>query len=168
MGAGTVEPMIVRVGQGFDIHRFEETPTPGRVLVLGGQRFPDERTLVGHSDADVIAHAVIDALLGAAGLGDIGQHFPDTDPKWKDAGSIEILRLVAKMLVDGGWNVGNVDCSVVCERPQLAPARDAMQANLSGAAGAPVTVKGRRAEGLGAIGRSEGIACFASAVVTRG
>ncbi|MBM3730763.1 MAG: 2-C-methyl-D-erythritol 2,4-cyclodiphosphate synthase [Actinobacteria bacterium] len=160
--------MIVRVGQGFDIHRFEETPTPGRVLVLGGQRFPDERTLVGHSDADVIAHAVIDALLGAAGLGDIGQHFPDTDPKWKDAGSIEILRLVAKMLVDGGWNVGNVDCSVVCERPQLAPARDAMQANLSGAAGAPVTVKGRRAEGLGAIGRSEGIACFASAVVTRG
>jgi len=168
MGAGTVEPMIVRVGQGFDIHRFEETPTPGRVLVLGGQRFPDERTLVGHSDADVIAHAVIDALLGAAGLGDIGQHFPDTDPKWKDAGSIEILRLVAKMLVDGGWNIGNVDCSVVCERPQLAPARDAMQANLSGAAGAPVTVKGRRAEGLGAIGRSEGIACFASAVVTRG
>jgi len=168
MGAGTVEPMIVRVGQGFDIHRFEETPTPGRVLVLGGQRFPDERTLVGHSDADVVAHAVIDALLGAAGLGDIGQHFPDTDPKWKDAGSIEILRLVAKMLVDGGWNVGNVDCSVVCERPQLAPARDAMQANLSGAAGAPVTVKGRRAEGLGAIGRSEGIACFASAVVTRG
>jgi len=168
MGAGTVEPMIVRVGQGFDIHRFEETPTPGRVLVLGGQRFPDERTLVGHSDADVTAHAVIDALLGAAGLGDIGQHFPDTDPKWKDAGSIEILRLVAKMLVDGGWNIGNVDCSVVCERPQLAPARDAMQANLSGAAGAPVTVKGRRAEGLGAIGRSEGIACFASAVVTRG
>jgi 2-C-methyl-D-erythritol 2,4-cyclodiphosphate synthase len=167
MGAGTVEQMIVRVGQGFDIHRFEDTPTPGRVLVLGGQKFPGERTLVGHSDADVIAHAVADALLGAAGLGDIGQHFPDTDPKWKGADSIEILRTVASMLANDGWNIGNVDCSVVCERPKLAPARDAMQAALSSAAGAPVTVKGRRAEGLGAIGRSEGIACFASAVVTR-
>lgn len=167
MGAEAVEPMIVRVGQGFDIHRFEDTPTPGRVLVLGGEKFPGERTLVGHSDADVIAHAVADALLGAAGLGDIGQHFPDTDPKWKNADSIEILRAVAKMLANDGWNIGNVDCSVVCERPKLAPARDAMQANLSGAAGAPVTVKGRRAEGLGAIGRGEGIACFGSAVVTR-
>lgn len=159
--------MIVRVGQGFDIHRFEDTPTPGRVLVLGGEKFPGERALVGHSDADVIAHAVADALLGAAGLGDIGRHFPDTDPKWKNADSIEILRAVAKMLADDGWIIGNVDCSVVCERPKLAPKRDAMQANLSGAAGGPVTVKGRRAEGLGAIGRGEGIACFASAVVTR-
>ena len=159
--------MIIRVGQGFDIHRFEETPTPGRVLVLGGQKFPGERTLVGHSDADVIAHAVADALLGAAGLGDIGQHFPDTDEKWKNADSIEILRSVARMLADTGWTIGNVDCSVVCERPKLAPLREAMQRTLSDAAGAPVTVKGRRAEGLGAIGRGEGIACFASAVVTR-
>ena len=159
--------MIIRVGQGFDIHRFEETPTPGRVLVLGGQRFPGERTLVGHSDADVIAHAVADALLGAAGLGDIGQHFPDTDEKWKNADSIEILRSVARMLADTGWTIGNVDCSVVCERPKLAPLREAMQRTLSDAAGAPVSVKGRRAEGLGAIGRGEGIACFASAVVTR-
>lgn len=159
--------MIVRVGQGFDVHRFEETPTSGRVLVLGGQRFPDERTLVGHSDADVIAHAVADALLGAAGLGDIGQHFPDSDPRWENADSIEILRAVATMLTDAGWEIGNVDCSVVCERPKLAPVREAMQDALSRAAGAPVTVKGRRAEGLGAIGRSEGIACFASAVVTR-
>ncbi len=159
--------MIVRVGQGFDIHRFEDTPSPGRVLVLGGQKFPGERTLVGHSDADVIAHAVADALLGAAGLGDIGEHFPDTDPQWKNADSIEILRAVAKMIADEGWTIGNVDCSVVCERPKLAPVRDAMQHTLSSAAGAPVTVKGRRAEGLGALGRSEGIACFASAVVTR-
>jgi 2-C-methyl-D-erythritol 2,4-cyclodiphosphate synthase len=159
--------MIIRVGQGFDIHRFEETPTPGRVLVLGGQQFPGERTLVGHSDADVIAHAVVDALLGATGLGDIGQHFPDTDAKWKNADSIEILREVAKMLTDAGWTIGNVDCSVVCESPKLASKRDAMQALLSNAAGAPVTVKGRRAEGLGAIGRGEGIACFASALVTR-
>ncbi|MBU3704117.1 MAG: 2-C-methyl-D-erythritol 2,4-cyclodiphosphate synthase [Ilumatobacteraceae bacterium] len=159
--------MIIRVGQGFDIHRFEESPTPGRVLVLGGQQFPGERTLAGHSDADVIAHAVADALLGAAGMGDIGQHFPDTDAKWKNADSIEILRAVAGMLTNAGWTIGNVDCSVVCESPKLAPKRDAMQASLSNAAGAPVTVKGRRAEGLGALGRSEGIACFASAVVTR-
>ena len=159
--------MIIRVGQGFDIHRFEETPTPDRVLVLGGQQFPGERTLVGHSDADVIAHAVVDALLGATGLGDIGQHFPDTDAKWKNADSIAILREVAKMLTDAGWTIGNVDCSVVCESPKLASKRDAMQALLSNAAGAPVTVKGRRAEGLGAIGRGEGIACFASALVTR-
>jgi len=159
--------MIIRVGQGFDIHRFEDSPTPGRVLVLGGQQFPGERTLVGHSDADVIAHAVADALLGAAGMGDIGQHFPDTDAKWKNADSIEILRAVAGMLTNAGWTIGNVDCSVVCESPKLAPKRDAMQVSLSNAAGAPVTVKGRRAEGLGALGRSEGIACFASAVVTR-
>ncbi|MBU6242174.1 MAG: 2-C-methyl-D-erythritol 2,4-cyclodiphosphate synthase [Acidobacteria bacterium] len=157
----------MRVGQGFDIHRFEESPTPGRVLVLGGQQFPGERTLAGHSDADVIAHAVADALLGAAGMGDIGQHFPDTDAKWRNADSIEILRAVAGMLTNAGWTIGNVDCSVVCESPKLAPKRDAMQVSLSNAAGAPVTVKGRRAEGLGALGRSEGIACFASAVVTR-
>lgn len=159
--------MIVRVGQGFDIHRFEDVATPGRVLVLGGQTFAGERTLVGHSDADVITHAVADALLGAAAMGDIGQHFPDTDPKWKNADSIEILREVGRMLVDAGWTIGNVDCSVVCERPKLAPMREAMQKALSDAAGAPVTVKGRRAEGLGALGRSEGIACFASAVITR-
>ncbi|MEY2627959.1 MAG: 2-C-methyl-D-erythritol 2,4-cyclodiphosphate synthase [Actinomycetota bacterium] len=159
--------MIIRVGQGFDIHRFEDTPTPGRRLILGGQVFDGERALVGHSDADVVAHAVADALLGAAGLGDIGGHFPDTDPRWKNADSIEILREVAAMLGAEGWSIGNVDCSVVCERPKLAPHREAMQRALSDAAGAPVTVKGRRAEGLGALGRNEGIACFASAVITR-
>ena len=159
--------MIIRVGQGFDIHRFEDTPTPGRRLILGGQVFDGERALVGHSDADVVAHAVADALLGAAGLGDIGGHFPDTDPRWKNADSIEILRAVAAMLGADGWSIGNVDCSVVCERPKLAPHREAMQRALSDAAGAPVTVKGRRAEGLGALGRNEGIACFASAVITR-
>ena len=159
--------MIIRVGQGFDIHRFEDTPTPGRRLILGGQIFDGERALVGHSDADVVAHAVADALLGAAGLGDIGGHFPDTDPRWKNADSIEILRAVAAMLGADGWSIGNVDCSVVCERPKLAPHREAMQRALSDAAGAPVTVKGRRAEGLGALGRNEGIACFASAVITR-
>lgn len=159
--------MIIRVGQGFDIHRFEEVPTPGRRLVLGGQVFEGERALAGHSDADVVAHAVTDALLGAAGMGDIGMQFPDTDPRWKNADSIAMLRTVATMLRDAGWTIGNVDCSVVCERPKLAAAREAMQQTLSEAAGAPVTVKGRRAEGLGAIGRNEGIVCFASSVITR-
>ena len=159
--------MQVRVGQGFDVHRFAGAPEPGRVLVLGGVTFPGEPALVGHSDADVIAHAAADALLGAAGLGDIGQHYPDTDPAWKGADSLRILADVASKVHALGWSIGNVDCSVVCERPKLAPAREAMQRALSEAAGAPVTVKGRRAESLGAIGRGEGIACFASAVVTR-
>ena len=155
-----------RVGQGFDIHRFEETPS-GKKLVLGGVVFDGERALVGHSDADAVAHAVADALLGAAGLGDIGEHFPDTDPRWKGADSIEILRNVSAKLAGEGYRILNVDCSVVCERPKLAPQRAAMQENLSSAAGAPVTVKGRRAEELGALGRAEGIACFAVALISR-
>ena len=156
----------LRVGQGFDIHRFEETPS-GKKLVLGGVVFDGERALVGHSDADAVAHAVADALLGAAGLGDIGEHFPDTDPRWAGADSIEILRNVASMLSDEGYHILNVDCSVVCERPKLAPQRAVMQENLSRATGAPVTVKGRRAEELGALGRAEGIACFAVALISK-
>lgn len=159
--------MQVRVGQGFDVHRFADAPEPGRVLVLGGVAFPGEPTLVGHSDADVIAHAAADALLGAAGLGDIGQHYPDTDPAWKGADSLRILADVASKLAALGWSIGNVDCSVVCESPRIAPVRDEMVRNLTAAAGAPVTVKGRRAEGLGAIGRKEGIMCFASAIITK-
>ena len=155
--------MKVRVGQGFDIHRFSDDPD--RPLVLGGCVFPEEPALHGHSDADAVAHAVADALLGAAGLGDIGQHFPDTDPRWKGADSIALLRHVAGLVADAGWSVGNVDCSVVCEAPKLAPRRDEMQARLSEAVGAPVTVKGRRAEGLGSLGRREGIACWAVAVL---
>ena len=157
----------IRVGQGFDIHRFAEEPVEGRVLILGGVSFPGERVLVGHSDADVIAHAAADALLGAAGLGDIGQHYPDTDPAWKGANSLRILRDVALKVRDAGWRIGNVDCSVVCEQPKIAPVRDEMTRLLSEAAGAPVSVKGRRAEGLGALGRGEGIACFASAVIIK-
>jgi 2-C-methyl-D-erythritol 2,4-cyclodiphosphate synthase len=157
----------IRVGQGFDIHRFAEEPVEGRVLILGGVSFPGERVLVGHSDADVIAHAAADALLGAAGLGDIGQHYPDTDPAWKGANSLRILRDVALKVRDAGWRIGNVDCSVVCEQPKIAPVRDEMVRLLSEAAGAPVSVKGRRAEGLGALGRGEGIACFASAVIIK-
>jgi 2-C-methyl-D-erythritol 2,4-cyclodiphosphate synthase len=154
----------VRVGQGFDIHRFSDDPT--RRLVLGGVVF-EGRGLHGHSDADVIAHAVADALLGAAGLGDIGQHFPDTDPQWKGADSLVLLAQTGTLVRADGWTIGNVDCSVVCETPKLAPHRTEMQAKLSEACGAPVTVKGRRAEGLGALGRQEGIACWAVAVITK-
>lgn len=159
--------MDVRVGQGFDIHRFADAPVEGRVLVLGGVAFPGEPVLVGHSDADVIAHAAADALLGAAGLGDIGQHYPDTDPAWKGADSLRILADVAAKVTALGWRIGNIDCSVVCESPKIAPVRDEMVRNLSAAAGAPVSVKGRRAEGLGALGRREGIMCLASAVITK-
>lgn len=157
----------VRVGQGFDIHRFVDPANTTRPLILGGIEFVGERGLVGHSDADVIAHAVADALLGAAALGDIGEHFPDTDPKWKDADSLQLLKRVTQMVHAAGFEIGNVDCSVVCEKPKLAPNREAMQHRLSDAVGAPVTVKGRRAEGLGALGRNEGIACWAVAVVQR-
>jgi 2-C-methyl-D-erythritol 2,4-cyclodiphosphate synthase len=157
--------MAVRVGQGFDIHRFSDDPA--RRLVLGGVEFVGARGLVGHSDADVIAHAAADALLGAAGLGDIGQHFPDTDPRWAGVDSLLLLAEVARLVRAEGWQIGNVDCSVVCEEPKLAPHRDEMQRRLSSAAGAPITVKGRRAEGLGALGRREGIACWSVAVIER-
>jgi 2-C-methyl-D-erythritol 2,4-cyclodiphosphate synthase len=153
-----------RVGQGFDIHRF--TDDPSRSLVLGGVAF-EGAGLDGHSDADVVAHAIADALLGAAGLGDIGEHFPDTDPRWKGVDSMVLLAHVSSLLRDAGWSIGNVDCSVVCETPKLAPQRAAMQDNLSRACGAPVSVKGRRAEGLGALGRREGIACWAVAVISK-
>jgi 2-C-methyl-D-erythritol 2,4-cyclodiphosphate synthase len=157
----------IRVGQGFDIHRFADTPIEGRVLILGGVAFPGERVLIGHSDADVIAHAAADALLGAASLGDIGQHYPDTDPAWKGADSLAILRDVASKITAAGWRIGNVDCSVVCEEPRIAPVRDQMVTLLSAAAGAPISIKGRRAEGLGSLGRGEGIACFASALIMK-
>ncbi len=156
----------VRVGQGFDVHRLVEDPD--RPLVLGGCEFAGSLSLEGHSDGDAVAHAVTEALLGAAGLGDIGQRFPDTDPALHGVDSLQLLRDVAQAVRADGWTVGNVDCSVICETPRLAPMRDAMQERLSAAAGAPVTVKGRRAERLGALGRGEGIACFAVAVLTRG
>ena len=152
----------MRVGQGFDIHRFADDDRP---LVLAGVHIPGERGLHGHSDADAIAHAVSDALLGAAGLGDIGEHFPDSDPQWKGADSMQILRQVVGKIRAAGWRVENVDVNVICERPKIAPHRAAMQANLVAAVGAPVSVKGRRAEGLGSIGRVEGIACMAVALL---
>lgn len=153
---------MLRIGHGWDVHRFAADDRP---MVLGGVRMEGERGLHGHSDADAVAHAVTDALLAAAGLGDIGQHFPDTDPAWKGADSMGMLSRVVAMLRDRGCSVGNVDCTVVCERPRIAPHRDEMQRRLSDVVGAPVTVKGRRAEGLGAIGRGEGVQCTAVALV---
>lgn len=155
----------LRVGHGFDVHPYSDDLD--RPMVLGGVHFPGERALAGHSDADVIAHAVTDALLGAAGLGDIGQHFPDTDPALAGANSLELLRRAVADVRAAGWEPGNVDCSVVLDAPKLAPRRDALQAALSDVVGAPVTVKGKRPEGLGALGRGEGIACFAVAIISR-
>lgn len=153
----------LRVGMGFDVHRY--SPDPNRALVLGGVTFEGARGLEGHSDADAVAHACADALLGAAGLGDIGEHFPDTDPAWAGVDSIELLAEASRRVRAAGWAPGNVDVSLVADAPRIAPHRDEMQAHLTGAVGAPVTVTGRRSEGLGAIGRAEGVACWAVAVV---
>jgi len=153
----------IRIGQGFDVHPF--TDDPDRRLVLAGIEFTGCRGLRGHSDADVVAHAVTDALLGAAGLGDIGQLFPDTDDRLAGADSLLLLGQAVGLLSSAGWRPGNVDCTVVTEEPRLAPRRDDMQRRLSEVVGAPVTIKGKRAEGLGALGRREGIACWAIALI---
>jgi len=157
--------MAVRVGQGFDVHPWSDDP--GRPLVLAGVVLPGQRGLAGHSDADVVAHAVADALLGAAGLGDIGAHFPDTDPRWASADSLALLAHVAGLVRAEGWSIGNVDTTVVLEAPKLAPHKAAMEDGLAGVVGAPVTVKAKRAEGLGALGRGEGVACLAVALLVR-
>ena len=152
-----------RVGIGFDVHRFSDRPD--RPLVLGGVTLAGERGLAGHSDADVVAHAVADALLGAAGLGDLGERFPDDDPAWAGADSLDLLARVVEAVADTGGRAANVDCSVVLETPRLAPHRDAMRRRLSRVVGADVSVKATRAEGLGAVGRGEGIACWAVALL---
>lgn len=155
--------MSFRIGQGFDVHARSDDPS--RQLVLGGVVFPEAAGLIGHSDGDAVAHACAEALLGAAGLGDIGQRFPDTDPAHAGADSIQLLRTVVSDVATAGWRAVNVDCSVVCESPKIAPARAEMQERLSSTVGAPVTVKGRRPEGLGALGRDEGIVVFAVALL---
>ncbi len=145
-----------RVGVGYDSHRL----VAGRPLIIGGVEIEFDRGLEGHSDADVLAHAVTDAVLGAAGAGDIGAHFPPTDERWRDADSIELLATVVSGL-DG--TVVNVDATVICERPPIGPHRAAIEGRLSEAVGAPVSVKATTNEGLGAIGREEGIAAIAVA-----
>ncbi|HYH50886.1 MAG TPA: 2-C-methyl-D-erythritol 2,4-cyclodiphosphate synthase [Acidimicrobiia bacterium] len=157
--------MNIRVGQGFDVHPWSDDP--GRRLLLGGIVLEGERGLAGHSDADVVAHAVTDALLGAAGLGDIGSHFSDTDSRWRGADSMTLLGHVVGLVQAGGWTVGNVDTTVILEAPKLAPHKAGMEKRLSEVVGAPVSVKAKRAEGLGALGRGEGVACFAVALLQR-
>ena len=156
---------MTRSGIGWDSHRLES----GRPLILGGVRIPDaERGLAGHSDADVLTHAVIDALLGAAGLGDIGMHFPDSDDRWKDADSLALIRTVVDLLRSEGVAPVNVDSTVVCEEPRLSPYRDEMRASLASALDLPadaVNVKFTTAEKMGSIGRGEGVVALAIATV---
>lgn len=159
--------MSARAGIGYDSHRL----APGRRLVLGGIEIEDSEVgLDGHSDADVLAHAVIDALLGAAGLGDIGQHFPDTDERFRDADSSDLLSEVCSFLEDHRWTIVHLDATVVCERPKLGPYRDRMRTCLAATVGLrplEVNVKFTTGEGMGFVGRGEGIGALAVATVER-
>lgn len=156
----------LRVGTGYDSHRFDDS----RPLVLGGAVIPDHPGLAGHSDGDAVAHAVIDAVLGAAGAGDIGSHFPPSDDRWKDADSIGLLARALEVLSEGGWRVVNVDVTVVCETPRVGPHAERMRERLApalriGTDG--VSIKGKSNEGLGWIGRGEGLAVHAVALIER-
>jgi 2-C-methyl-D-erythritol 4-phosphate cytidylyltransferase/2-C-methyl-D-erythritol 2,4-cyclodiphosphate synthase len=163
--AGT--PAVVRIGIGYDVHRL----VPDRPLVLGGVRIPHGRGLAGHSDADVLTHAIMDALLGAAGERDIGHHFPTNDPAYDDADSLELMRSVVARLARESWSVENVDAVVLAEAPRLSPFVDAMRERLAGALAASasqVGVKATTAEGLGPIGRGDAIAAQAVAMLRKG
>ncbi len=151
-----------RVGLGFDVHPF--TDDPDRRCVLGGVAF-EGLGLAGHSDADVVAHAIADAVAGAAAIGDIGEHFPDTDPRWEGANSLGLLAEMVGLALTAGWRLVNADCTIVAESPRVSPSRAAMVEALTAAAGAPVNVKATRPEGLGSLGRTEGVACLAVALV---
>jgi 2-C-methyl-D-erythritol 2,4-cyclodiphosphate synthase len=155
---------MIRVGIGYDSHRFED----GRPLVLGGIRIPHPRGLAGHSDADAVAHALIDAILGAAAAGDIGQHFPDTDPKWKGADSMELLRHSHELVRRRGYTLAQADLTIIVEQPRMAPHLAPMAAKLAEQLGAPVgtiSLKAKTNEGMGFVGRGEGIAVIAIATL---
>lgn len=155
-----------RVGQGFDVHALVE----GRRLVLGGVSIPHTHGLLGHSDADALLHALIDALLGAAGLGDIGRHFPDTDPAYKDADSRELLRHACRKVMDAGWAVGNIDATIHAQAPKIGPYAKAMVANIASDLGVEehqVNIKAKTNEGLGYLGRKEGIAATVVALLVK-
>ena len=156
--------MSVRIGNGYDSHRFD----PARPLILGGVTIPDHAGLLGHSDGDAVAHAVIDAILGAAGLGDVGGHFPPNDETWKGADSIDLLRRSAEVLSDSDVHVVNVDVIVVCETPKISPHAEEMRERLGSAMGilsSQVSIKGKTNEKMGWIGRGEGLAVHAVALV---
>ena len=164
--SGPEDRGLVRTGIGFDVHPFAE----GRRLVLGGVEVDHTRGLAGYSDADVLCHAIADAILGAAALGDIGHHFPPDDPRWKDADSREVLSVVAARLREAGWEIVNVDATVLAEAPKIAPHADAMRAEIAAALSigpVEVGVKATTMEGLGPIGRGEGIAAMAVATIHR-
>jgi 2-C-methyl-D-erythritol 2,4-cyclodiphosphate synthase len=161
--------VIFRIGLGHDIHPLTGL-SEGRPLVLGGVIIPGERGLAGHSDADVIVHSVCDALLGALALGDLGRHFPDTDPRYRDLSSLELLRSVVSMISERSWHPVNLDLSVVAEAPRLAPFMERMREKIGEVLGLPVdavSIKAVRPEGLGALGRAEGIASTAVVLVSR-
>ena len=154
----------MRIGMGYDVHRLVED----RKLILGGVEIPWEKGLLGHSDADVLVHAVMDALLGAAALGDIGQHFPDTDPAYKGADSLRLLSKVGEILKEAGYEIGNVDATVIAQRPKLAPYREQMRVNMARALSvdaSQISVKATTEEGLGFTGAGEGISAQAVALL---
>jgi 2-C-methyl-D-erythritol 2,4-cyclodiphosphate synthase len=164
VGEGVVAPLM-RIGNGYDLHRL----VPGRPLILGGVTVPFEKGLHGHSDADAVCHAVTDAILGAAGAGDIGRHFPDTDAAWKDANSIELLATAGELVRGAGFALVNIDVVVIAQRPKLAGHVDAMRANIAAALGiAPgqVSVKGKTNEGVDSMGVGESIAVHAVALLS--
>lgn len=158
-----------RIGTGYDAHAFAP-PAAARPLVLGGVAIPHDRGLAGHSDADVLIHALVDALLGAAALGDIGSHFPSSDDRWRDAPSAAFLTYTANLLRARGWRIANLDTTLIAEQPRLSPHIPALRARLADLLGLPVecvSVKSKTTDGLGFTGRSEGIACHAVALIAR-
>jgi len=155
-----------RVGQGWDIHRL----APGRALMLGGVEVPSDLGEVGHSDGDALFHAIVDAMLGAVAAGDIGRHFPPSDPRWKDAPSRVFVERAVEILAEAGWRVANVDSTVILERPRLAPLADDLRASIADALGLPVdavSVKAKTHEGVGPVGRLEAIEAQAAVLVER-
>ncbi len=168
-GAFPVTDGTLRVGTGYDVHAFAPVEA-GRPLIVGGVVIPYARGLAGHSDADVLIHAVVDALLGAAALGDIGTHFPSSDARWRNAPSTEFLTFTAELLRDHGWRIGNLDATLVTEAPRMGPHVPAMRAQLAATLGIPVeqvSVKAKTTDGLGFAGRGEGMACYAVALIER-
>jgi len=157
---------MIRIGHGYDVHKLVE----GRKLILGGVDIPHETGLLGHSDADVVVHAVMDAMLGALALGDIGKHFPDTDPVYSGADSIKLLKRVAEIIAEQGYSVGNIDSTIICQAPKLAPHIDTMRKNIAEAIGcdiSQVSVKATTEEKLGFTGAKEGISAHAVCVLLR-
>lgn len=158
--------MTIRIGSGYDVHAF----APNRPLILGGVTVPYEQGLAGHSDADVVIHAVVDALLGAAALGDIGQHFPSSDVRWKDQPSTVFLDYALDLLCQQGWRISNIDATIIAERPRMTPHTAAMRAHIAEHLRLEieqVSIKAKTTDGLGFTGRGEGIACYAAALIEK-